>query len=490
MAAIRFRVLPNFRDREEKIKTRRTLNKWLLITLFLLPGMGIFLTFLLMPISQVFYLSLFQWNGLGPMTNFVGTDNYTTLLNNPIFQTAILHSFILMALSLCIQLPMSLGLALMLGRGELRGRRFFRGVLFVPFVFSEIITAIIWLYVIKPENGLLNPVLVTTIPNFTPVSWLADRNIVLFGIFMVITWKYFGFHMILYMAGLQGISKDLEEAARVDGASEATVLRYITLPLLGSTIRLTIFLSVLGSIRTTGEFISAPFAAPQNGIQWTNYIDILLNPSFWNSMKNSLMITVTVTIMNVVLASMLAFVFTRIDFRGRGFVFGVLSLGLLFPIVIAILPIFLQVRQLGLINNIFGVIFPLVAFGLPGSVVILRGFFIHVPNELEDASYIDGCTTFEFFIHILLPLARPALTAVYVLQVIAAWNEYFLPLLVFNDEKLWPLTLGMQQFQGQFGTDWARVMAYVTLLIIPAILFYVVAEKYIVTGLTGGELKG
>ena len=267
-------------------------------------------------------------------------------------------------------------------------------------------------------------------------------------------------------------------------------LKYILLIVLCLIMMGPVMTTLLGSIRTTGEFISAPFAAPQNGIQWTNYIDILLNPSFWNSMKNSLMITVTVTIMNVVLASMLAFVFTRIDFRGRGFVFGVLSLGLLFPIVIAILPIFLQVRQLGLINNIFGVIFPLVAFGLPGSVVILRGFFIHVPNELEDASYIDGCTTFEFFIHILLPLARPALTAVAVLQVIAAWNEYFLPLLVFNDEKLWPLTLGMQQFQGQFGTDWARVMAYVTLLIIPAILFYVVAEKYIVTGLTGGELKG
>src|SRR5260221_11426035 len=124
MAAIRFRVLPNFRDREEKIKTRRTLNKWLLITLFLLPGMGIFLTFLLMPISQSFYLSLFKWNGLGPMTTFVGTDNYTTLLNNPIFQTAILHSFILMALSLCILLPLSLRRALMLRCGHVPDPRF------------------------------------------------------------------------------------------------------------------------------------------------------------------------------------------------------------------------------------------------------------------------------------------------------------------------------------------------------------------------------
>src|SRR5260370_22348033 len=149
-----------------------------------------------------------------------------------------------------------------------------------------------------------------------------------------------------------------------------TSVKYVLLIVLCLIMMGPVMTTLLGSIRTTGEFISAPFAAAQNGSQWTNYIDILLNPSFWNSMKNSLMITVTVTIMNVVLASMLAFVFTRIDFRGRGFVFGVLSLGLLFPIVIAILPIFLQVRQLGLINNIFGVIFPLVAFGLPGSVVI------------------------------------------------------------------------------------------------------------------------
>jgi raffinose/stachyose/melibiose transport system permease protein len=248
--------------------------------------------------------------------------------------------------------------------------------------------------------------------------------------------------------------------------------------------------AVLGSIRTTGEFLTTPFGLPNNGIQWDNYISILVNPSFWNSMKNSLLITIGVTVLNVSLASMLAFIFSRVEFRGRGFLFGVLSLGLLFPIVIAILPIFIQIRQLKLIDNLWGIILPLVAFGLPGSVVILRGFFIHVPGELEDAAYIDGCTTFGFFRYILLPLARPALTAVAVLQVIASWNEYFLPLLVLNDQSQWPLPLGIMQYQGQFGTDWARVMAYVTLLIIPAVIFYMFAEKYIVTGLTGGELKG
>jgi raffinose/stachyose/melibiose transport system permease protein len=279
-------------------------------------------------------------------------------------------------------------------------------------------------------------------------------------------------------------------AARQLQSSFLTALKYIVLIALCLIVMGPVVTAILGSIRTNGEFLSAPFGLPQNGIQWANYIDILLNPTFWNFMKNSFTITVTVTALNVSLASLLAFVFTRIEFRGRGLLFNILSLGLLFPIVIAFLPIFIQVRQLGLLNNPFGVILPLVAGGLPGSVVILRGFFIQIPNELEDASYIDGCTTFDFFIHILLPLARPALTAVAVLQVIASWNEFFLPLLVLNDEKLWPLPLGMQQFQGQYSTDWSRIMAYVTLLIIPAVLFYLVAERYIVTGLTGGELKG
>lgn len=270
----------------------------------------------------------------------------------------------------------------------------------------------------------------------------------------------------------------------------STGLKYLILITLCLVVMGPVLTAFLGSIRTTGEFLSTPFGLPTQGIQWENYTSILLDSTFWNALKNSILITVGVTFLEITLASLLAFVFSRVKFFGRGFLFNVLSIGLLFPLVIAILPIFIQIRQLGLINSMFGVILPLVAFGLPGSVVILRGFFIHVPSELEDASYIDGCTTFGFFRHILLPLARPALTAVAVLTVIRSWNEFFLPLLVLNDQNMWPLPLGIMQFQGQFGTDWARVMAYITLLIIPSIIFYLYAEKYIVTGLTGGELKG
>jgi raffinose/stachyose/melibiose transport system permease protein len=155
------------------------------------------------------------------------------------------------------------------------------------------------------------------------------------------------------------------------------------------------------------------------------------------------------------------------------------------------LPIFIQIRAFGLTGNLLGVILPMTAFGLPGSVVILRGFFMAVPKELEEAAYIDGASIHEFFLFILMPIVRPAIMAVATIQVIAAWNEFFLPLVVLTStDHLWPLPLGLMQFQGQWGTDWSAVMAYITLLMIPAVIFYLLTQKYLVTGLTGGELKG
>ncbi|MDZ4671804.1 MAG: carbohydrate ABC transporter permease [Phototrophicales bacterium] len=248
--------------------------------------------------------------------------------------------------------------------------------------------------------------------------------------------------------------------------------------------------ALLGSVRVTGDFLLRPFGLPEGEWQWQHYTEILLSHTFWRSMLNSLIITVSTVVLNVSLACMLAFSFTKLSFRGRKTVFNILSIGLMFPITVAILPIFTQIKQLDWIDSYWGVIFPLVAFGLPQSTIILRSFFIAVPNELADASYVDGCTTFGFFRYILIPMARPAITAVVVIQIIISWNEYFLPLLILNDDDLWTLPLGIMQFQAQFGTDWSRVMAYVTLLIIPAVVFYVLTEKYIVTGLIGGELKG
>jgi raffinose/stachyose/melibiose transport system permease protein len=249
MSALRFRVLPRHYEATDVNRQRQQLSKALLVMLFVLPGMTLFSLFLLMPIGQSAIFSVYDWDGFGPLSDYVGFSNYERLLGHEVFQGAVIHSFAIMALSLGIQLPLALGLALLVGRGKLRARKIFRTILFIPFVFSDIITATIWRYVLHPDEGLLNTVLGTFIVDYQKVGWLGDRNIVLLGIFAVLTWKYFGFHMILYMAGLQSIPGDLEDAARVDGASGSQVLRYVTLPLLGSTIRLSVFLSILGSFQ-------------------------------------------------------------------------------------------------------------------------------------------------------------------------------------------------------------------------------------------------
>ena len=248
MSAILSRVLLR-PDQRIDSKLRKRLNKALLVVMFAAPGMLVFSIFLLIPVSQSVQYSRYKWNGFGEPENYQEWGNYERLVEHKVFQGAVKHSFTIMGLSLTIQLPIAMLLALLVGRGTLPGRRFFRMMLFIPYVFSEIVTALIWLYVFHPRDGLANLAFDTLVPGFKPMPWLADRDVVLYAIFAVLIWKYFGFYMILYMAGLQGVPKDLEEAARVDGANWLQVLQKITLPLMGSTIRLTIFLSVLGSFQ-------------------------------------------------------------------------------------------------------------------------------------------------------------------------------------------------------------------------------------------------
>jgi len=230
-------------------RRRRNWNKAGLVIFMVLPGMVLFFLFVLIPIFQSVVFSLYKWNGFGPPEIFWELKNFEQLFKHKAFHAALWHTLAFVALSLSIQLPLAMGLALLVGRGELPGRRVFRLMLFVPYVFSEIITAIIWRYVLDPKSGLINVVIGTLVPGYQPIAWLGEQNVVVLAIFFVLTWKYFGFYMILYMAALQSIPSDLEDAARIDGASERQVLWNVTLPMVGPTIRLTGFLAVLGSIQ-------------------------------------------------------------------------------------------------------------------------------------------------------------------------------------------------------------------------------------------------
>jgi raffinose/stachyose/melibiose transport system permease protein len=226
---------------------RRT-QDYVTIALFLLPAVILFVLFLIYPIFRSVYYSLFNWNGLGPATKFIGLNNFKLILTDQVFMKAIGHCLIIVVFSLAVQLPLALMLAIMVGR-DLPGRVFFRSVFFMPYVISEVITAIIWISMFSPdpENGFINALLIL-IPGVHPQNFLGDMNQVMLCVFLVLTWKYFGLHMLLFMAGLQNIPRELEEAAMIDGANRWQSVWYVTVPLLGTTLRTTTYLSVLGSL--------------------------------------------------------------------------------------------------------------------------------------------------------------------------------------------------------------------------------------------------
>jgi raffinose/stachyose/melibiose transport system permease protein len=226
----------------------RRLQDTLLLTLFLLPALILFLIFVIYPIFRSVYFSMFDWNGLGPAVDFVGLQNFKDILADQVFLKAVKNVLLIIVLSVGVQLPLALALAVLAGR-DLPGRGIFRTIFFMPYILSEINVAIMWmlLYNPDPDRGLLNAIV--THYGGASIGWLSDTNLVLLSVFIALTWKYFGFHMLLYLAGLQNIPPELEEAARIDGANSIQIFFYNTLPLLGSTIRTSVYLSVLGSIQ-------------------------------------------------------------------------------------------------------------------------------------------------------------------------------------------------------------------------------------------------
>jgi raffinose/stachyose/melibiose transport system permease protein len=268
-----------------------------------------------------------------------------------------------------------------------------------------------------------------------------------------------------------------------------TIARYLIAVGLASLVLIPLLMTFFGGLKTTGDLLADPIGWPDE-LQWANYGDVLQSAGFWQQLRNSLFVMMATSIGLVLLSSMPAFIFARVPFWGREIVFNFFTLGLLFPLAVAILPLYIALRQLSLVDSHWGIILPQIAFGFPTTILILRGFFASLPGEIEDASYIDGCSIFGFFWYVALPLMQPALAAVFVLAMVGSWNAFFLPLLVLNQEALWTVPLGIMRYQGQWGMDWARVLAFVSLTLIPTLVFYLFAERHIVTGLTAGAVKG
>ncbi|MEV6482322.1 sugar ABC transporter permease [Streptomyces sp. NPDC051576] len=226
---------------------RRVLN-WLTAIAFQLPALALFGLLVLLPILFAIYASLFRWGGFGMPSDYTGADNFTRLFQDPVFLGDLWRCALLVVLSLALQLPFALAMAVLLNQ-RLRGRAVYRMLFFAPYVLSEVVTGVLFSMIFAPDDGLADHVLGAVGLDALGGKWFADPSTVMATLFLVMTWKYFGFHMMLYLAGLQAIPAELTEAAIVDGAGPWQRFRGVTLPLLMPTLRISVFLSVIGSIQ-------------------------------------------------------------------------------------------------------------------------------------------------------------------------------------------------------------------------------------------------
>ena len=228
-------------------RRRRDRRTRLEIALFAGPALIVFLGFVILPVALAAVYSLYNWNGLGPLERFIGLDNYVRALGDPVFLRAIGNNFTIVALSILIQGPLAIGVALLLNR-RLRGRSIIRALIFVPYVLAEVIAGLSWKLLLSPRGGI-NALLENIGLGELAQPWLANPEIALGVMFVIITWKYLGFAILLMLAGLQGVPQELQEAAAIDGASWWQTQWRITLPLLAPTIRIWVFLSMIGSLQ-------------------------------------------------------------------------------------------------------------------------------------------------------------------------------------------------------------------------------------------------
>ncbi|MBN9433242.1 MAG: carbohydrate ABC transporter permease [Bosea sp.] len=264
---------------------------------------------------------------------------------------------------------------------------------------------------------------------------------------------------------------------------------YASLFIVAAVVLLPLLTTALGGFKTLGDLRVHPFGLPTEW-QWANYTDILTSTRYWQMLGNSFLIATLTVALTLVVAAMAAFTFAHVKFFGSGFLLNYFLIGLMFPVATAILPLFIRIRDLGLLDTYWGVVLPQVAFGLGMSILLFRRFFQNVPAELFDAAFVDGCGYLGYFWHITLPLSRPILATVGIIAFVASWNSYLLPLILLNTEGKYPWPLGIMVYQGEYSKDWQLILAFITLTILPTIIVFFAAQKHIVAGLTAGAVKG
>ncbi len=245
------------------------------------------------------------------------------------------------------------------------------------------------------------------------------------------------------------------------------------------------------SLKTARELFVSPWTLPAVP-QWCNFERVWSKVGIGQCFANSVVVTVISMFLILLIGSMAAYALARFKFKGSGFIQNAFMSGMMFPVFLGIVPLFLLLRNLGMWNNYVGLIASYVAFSLSFTIFILVGFFRSLPHELSEAGMIDGCNHFSVFWRIMLPIAKPGLIAAGIFNFFGIWNEYPLALVIISDDKLRTLPLGIAALvmQQQYETDWGALFAGLVIVMLPTLLVYLFFQRQITEGLTAGAIKG
>lgn len=244
---------------------------------------------------------------------------------------------------------------------------------------------------------------------------------------------------------------------------------------------------VYSSFKTDREIFLRPWSLPES-FQVNNWVKAWKTGNLGRYFLNSAFVTSVSVALIVFLSSLAAYAFARIKFKGREFLFYIFLLGLILPVQIVIIPLFAFFNRTGLLNTYFALILPYIAWGLPLSIYIFRSFFLTLPEDIADAAKIDGCSLFGLYWRIMLPMIRPALMTIVILQSINVWNEFLLALLFIYEDELKTLPVGLLAFYGYHNVNYKLIFSALSITTIPILIVYFIFQKQIVSGLTTGAM--
>ncbi len=269
-----------------------------------------------------------------------------------------------------------------------------------------------------------------------------------------------------------------------------TLILYLVLIVFALIWVVPMFTLIATAIKSKGDFFSdlSLFQMPEK-IKWSNFSDAFIKGRLLKYMTNDIIICVLKVPLGILVEAMAAFALTRLNLKRSTGIFIFFLLGMMLPMQVALVPISIVYNKLDIFNTYFGLFYAYVGFGISFGILVLRGFFLGVPKELDEAAYIDGCTKWQLFTRVLFPVAKPAVVTLVIIDFLATWNEYLLASVIINDNNLKTVPVGLMTFVGERGTDYGFLCAGVLISVIPVILVYLFFQRFFVEGLAGA-VKG